>query len=114
MNKIFNEITEEIKSQDAKWGEQNHPSLDQTLLNRISGCTEKRMAEEYEIPNQERAKILCNIHAKRKTLTFAHIAVEELSEAICTFNESEMRKELVQLAAVIVQWVQTIDRRSKK
>jgi len=31
---IIEEIKEERKKQDQKWGEQTHPCLDQTLLNR--------------------------------------------------------------------------------
>lgn len=54
---ITDEILAERKRQDVKWGEQNHPSFDQTLLGRSGGCTPQRMAKEYEIPREALAKL---------------------------------------------------------
>jgi len=113
MENVFEEIREERKRQEEKWGEQNHPSLDQVLLNRDRGCEPERMCEEYEIPTEARAKFLCSLAEERKQQTFARIAVEELCEAVSAESEVRVRAEVVQLAAVCVKWIEAIDRRIK-
>jgi len=106
MENIFQEIKEERKRQDEKWGEQNHPCLDQSLINR----SPERMCEEYEIPTEERAKQLCDRNFNTKSGTFAHIAIEEMSEVVSAFDIHKRREELIQLGAVCVAWVEKIDR----
>lgn len=108
---VFAEIASERKRQDAKWGVQNHPSVDAVLEGRVGGCSPDRMCEHYEIPSEARAKFMCQNAALHGECTFTHIAVEELSEAVSAENDIDRRVELVQLAAVIVQWIQAIDRR---
>jgi hypothetical protein len=105
---VFDEIQAERARQDAKWGQQDHPSIPPILADRHP----TRWCEEYEIPTEERAKFMCQTAAKRGECTFTHIAVEELSEAVECKDDAERRGELVQLAAVIVQWIQAIDRRA--
>lgn len=109
---VLGEIADERQRQDAKWGEQNHPSLDIVLLNRPGGCTPERMAEQYEIPSEARAKFLCQTNAERGTCTYAHILIEEVAEAIAAgvTSEDALRTELVQTAAVVVAWIEKIDR----
>lgn len=110
MEYILNEIKKERTKQDLKWGIQNHPILDHTLIDRDP----TRMCEEYEIPTENRAKQLCEINAKRGTLTFMHILVEEISEAAsCKNNIDALRKELIQVAAVAVAMVDSLDRNNK-
>lgn len=110
MKEIFEEVVVERQRQDIKWGIQNHPSIDQTLLNREGGCSEERMCEEYEIPSQTRAKFLCDNATKNGELTWTHIALEELSEVVCAKDDNERRTELIQLKSVILAWIQCIDR----
>ncbi len=110
MENILQEIRDERLRQDTKWGIQNRPCLDQALLNREGGCTSERMCEEYEVPTEDRAKFLCTKAFLNKTGTYAHIAVEEMSEVISAFDINERRVELVQLAAVCVAWLEKIDR----
>lgn len=110
MEKIFNEIKLEREKQDAKWGEQNHPILDQILIDR-SG---ERMCEEYEIPTEDRARQMVNIHAERGDLTYMHILMEEISEvASCGANTEELRKELIQSASVLVAMIESLDRNGR-
>jgi hypothetical protein len=45
------------------------------------------------------------------TVTFADILVEEVFEALAESNADRLRAELIQTAAVCVQWVQAIDGR---
>lgn len=111
---VLSEVIEERGRQDTKWGEQNHPDVDQILMTRPGGCTPQRMAEEYEIPNAGRAKVHTDLRARQGQVTWAHIAVEELAEAVeaaALGDEDTVRTEVVQLAAVCVQWAQAIDRR---
>ena len=112
--RVLVDVLTERTRQDAKWGEQNHPSVDAVLMGRSGGCGPERMADEYEIPWADRAKALCDDAAERGECTWAHIAVEELCEAVEAAVESDAacRGELVQLAAVIVAWIQCIDRRA--
>ena len=107
---VWLEIMQERDRQDKKWGEQNHPSVDQVLFNR--GASADRMCDEYEIPTEVRAKALLEMRMQRGALTFAHIAVEELSEVVAASNDVDRREELVQLAAVAIQWIEAIDRRA--
>lgn len=106
---ILNEIVQERNHQDRKFGFQVHPCLDHTLLNREGGCTPERMCEHFEIPTEARAKFLCNNSFKNGQGTFAHIAIEELSEAVSEFNIYTRRAEVIQLASVCVAWVESID-----
>ncbi len=110
LSRIFGDIAAERSRQVQKWGVQNHASLIPILLNRPGGCDAARMCEELEIPSETRAKFLCQ---SSQPDTFAAIAIEELSEAVsCLDDERAMRTELVQLAAVVVAWVEAIDRRT--
>jgi len=110
---ILDEIVEERNRQDSKWGVQTHPCLDETLLNRDGGCTPERMCEHYEIPSEGRAKFLCDNSFEKGEGTYAHIALEEFSEAVSEFDIVKRRQEVLQLAAVCVAWIESIDRQNK-
>lgn len=107
MENVLNEIKDERLKQEAKWGQQNHPILDPILLDRPP----VRMCQEYEIPSENRARQMCETHANRGDLTYMHILMEEVSEAAsCGRNTSSLRKELIQVAAVAVAMVESLDR----
>ena len=112
---IYKEIEAEIERSEAKHGIQDDiPSLDQTLLNRKGSCDAQRMAEEYEVPTADRAQFLTDNRMKHRQHTHAHIVVEELCEAIaCLKDEDAMRKELIQLACVVVKWIKALDHQKK-
>lgn len=120
---ILGEVENERRRQDWRWGEQNHPDVDQVLMNRVGGCSPQRMAEHYEIPSAQRAKHLCKRAAAEEEVTFAHILLEEVCEAIeaatnrntdaTPQNAAALRTELIQVAAVVVAWVEKIDREQK-
>lgn len=101
---IFKEIAAEIERSNVKHGDNsNLPSLDQTLLKRIGGCTAKRMAEEYEMPTEERAKFKTDNKFSMGQVTHADIVIEELAESIaCLNDEVKTRGELIQLACKAV------------
>lgn len=107
---VLQEIAAERVAQDAKWGEQNHPLVDPVLRNR----PHTRMAEEYEIPTALRATRLCQMAAERGQVTWLHILSEEVSEFMAaaqhTDDRAYARAEMVQVAAVAVAVIESIDR----
>lgn len=107
---ILTEITNERKRQDAKWGEQNHPILDAGFIARHPD----RIAAFYEIPTERRAKHMCEASADVDQCTWLHILIEEVSEvASCGYRITDMRKELVQVAAVTVAMIASLDRNGR-
>jgi hypothetical protein len=48
------------------------------------------------------------------TITFEHILTEEWGEAIAESDPNLLRAELIQVAAVAVQWIEAIDARGVK
>lgn len=111
---IIDEIKEERKKQDEKWGVQTHPCIDLDLLERKGSCTPQRMCEHYEIPTETRAKFLCDNSFKNQKGTYAHIALEEFAEVVSEFDIKKRRTELVQLTAVCLAWLESLDRQIPK
>jgi len=109
MEHIFDQVRAERKRQDEKWGPQSWPSVD-TLLEGRGDM--QRLCEEYEIPTENRAKFLCENAFEKKRGTWAHIAIEEMAEVVSAGNEIDRYKELIQLIAVCVAWVQDIQNRA--
>ena len=95
---ILREVEHERDRQDAKWGQQDHLSVHPLAW--------------YDIASEGDAKNSCEAATKAKQLSWADIAIEELSEAIFAEDDDARREELVQLAAVAVAWIACIDRRN--
>lgn len=105
-------VMAERERQDAKWGEQNHPDgtggwcvLDGGALLRapLTGGDRRYEAEE--------AQADCDLAAREGRLTWRHILLEEVYEALAEDDPARLRAELVQVAAVASAWVEAIDRR---
>ncbi len=130
---VLDDIAKERDRQDKKWGKQTHADVDRDLTHRRGGCDAYRMAEEYEIPSAPRAKNNCETRARQDKCTFGHILVEEVAEAIEAATELQcqlavngdresligdrniaLQKELIQVAAVCVQWVEFLRERREK
>lgn len=92
---IHDEIVAEEIRQDEKWGEQNHKFL--------TGSVTTEMAD--------RAKAATDASTKNGTLSWELILAEEVFEAFSARTTSELREELVQVAAVTAQWIAAIDRK---
>ena len=108
---ILWEVAIERARQDDKWGEQNHSN---------GTGTEWTGALVPWLWNEDRAthiamlaKVACERKAEYGKLTFLDIALEEIAEAFAETDEQKLRAELVQSAAVIVNWIGAIDRRSR-
>lgn len=101
---IYDEIIAERGRQDAKWGEQNHESV-----------PNDDDVREYWVSKEQTAKLICSAKLGGEgALTFQDIAFEEFAEVCAAPDDVARREELVQLAAVCVQWIEAIDRRKNK
>ncbi len=68
------------------------------------------MWELYGIPTQKKAKHMTNSKAKLGMLTYTDIALEELCEAVSEFDARARYAEVIQLAAVCLNWAAKIRR----
>ncbi|WP_344865700.1 hypothetical protein [Planomonospora alba] len=93
--RVLGEIGAERAAQDARWGIQDVPD----------GTGPQGAAAA------ERAKGETAAAAADGTLTWRHILVEEVLEALAEDDPGALRAELVQVAAVAAKWIQAIDRR---
>lgn len=107
---VLDEVADERRKQDAKWGVQNHPlgfgphSHGAGILDTVSAARASGKSHE------EWAKFQCQQAAKRGDVTWAHIMHEEHVEAMTAPSPEAARAELIQLAAVCVAAVECIDR----
>lgn len=97
---VLDEVSAERRRQDAKWGEQNH-----------SGGTKSDWWREFGIRASDAIEA-CNNSFTDGRGTWAHILIEEVAEAMDA-EGSQLREELIQVAAVAVAWVESMDRRMK-
>ena len=97
MNEVLLEVSRERAAQDEKWGEQNHPD-----------GTHKDLASMANLRRNQ-----CDRAAAEGCVTFRHILAEEVAEAFAEEDSESLRAELIQVAAVAVSWIESIDRRNK-
>lgn len=91
--------------QDMRWGESNHPDLPAGVA---SPCA------WFGIPTADAARQRCEDAFRRGMGSLAHILLEEVSEAIeVAADPAKLRGELVQVQAVCIKWIETIDRRTE-
>lgn len=110
---VVHEVLKERARQDAKWGEQNHPDLSPEF----DGAEVGEVHEEMGVLLADDAKAQVERRARRGALGYADIALEEFAEAIeaaALRDTKALRTELIQTAAVLVAWVECIDRRTAK
>lgn len=106
---ILYEVADETVRQDEKWGEQNHPDL---LPEEYSHRTYHFTAEAWKRTNDARvAKANADGALPDRNCAWDGILLEEVYEALAESDPAKLRAELVQVAAVAVQWVAAIDRR---
>lgn len=96
---VLHEIARERESQDARWGEQNHPNFAEDHDFELMGWVANMVKRQ------------CDRAAEVGKLSWANILFEEVAEALSEDNEDFLRAELVQVAAVAAAWVECIDRR---
>ena len=106
---VLSEVAEERRRQDQKWGEQNHPDTD--WFSSQAQCVDLDLPFECDIKELNADAVV------EGKLTWVHILAEEFAEAAaaaCDKPVAELRKELIQVAAVAVAWVECIDRKNGK
>ena len=101
---MLDEVAADCARQDAKWGQQNHPDGTGTDAEVVPLWQGEDFAEW--------AKTATDAAAVAGDVTWRHILLEEVAEAFAESDETKLRTELVQAAAVASQWVEAIDRRS--
>ncbi|MGQ0776298.1 MAG: hypothetical protein ACT4NY_18040, partial [Pseudonocardiales bacterium] len=97
LNRVLADITAEREAQHAIYGVQ-HQLPDGT------GQQWTQLADN--------ARRECEQAATAGQLTWRHILLEEVAEALAEEDPARLRRELVQVVAVGVQWLQAIDNRS--
>ena len=96
----------ETKRQVEKWGVQHHPDFVQWYdSDPVGRCI------AYGVPSEDAAKEQCQTRNYGKGDDWAAILIEEVSEAISAVG-ADIRKELIQVAAVALSWVADIDERT--
>lgn len=101
---VLFEIDLERERQEQKWGQQNHPDgTGPNLLMPIGGIT----ADLYRESMVDRCDLMHQVGAG----TWEHILTEEYAEAMAEADPAVLRRELIQVAAVAVAWIEAIDRR---
>ena len=96
-NPLFAEVSGELDRQFEQWGEQNHP-------NGTGGA--------YWTAAANAAKSATDRAVKQNAVTWTQILDEEMKEAFAEENPARIREELIQVAAVALQWAAAIDRRA--
>lgn len=92
----YSDLVEEMERQDAKWGEQNHPDGTEVSI--------------YK-PHADYARSECEKAFAAGKGTWLHILREEVLEAFAEEDREKLKNELLQIAAVCIQWRRAIDRR---
>lgn len=96
------EIIIERGRQDLKWGELDTKDF---LMPDGTGEAYRHHAND--------ARSSCDLAAKEGRLTWRHILMEEVMEALAEDDPEKLAKELVQISAVGAKWLETIHRRQE-
>ncbi len=100
---VLSEVRAERLRQDEQWGEQNHP--DGTGPGFVWSFT----GPAEHVRDSVRATVQHDATLHRTS--WRDVLLEEVAESFAEDDPAKLRAELVQVAAVAVQWVQAIDRR---
>lgn len=101
--RVLADVVRERARQDVKWGQQNH----------TDGTGERvEVIPLWDgVDFADFAKKSTDFAARAGVVTWRDILLEEVAEAFAESDPDLLRAELVQVAAVAVQWVEAIDRR---
>lgn len=112
---VLEEVSQERGRQDAKWGEQNHPNGTGDQVALLHGWTLPKQLGLVPVTMGAfayTARSVTDAAAEAGTVTFADILLEEVAEAFAEEDPAKLREELIQVAAVAVAWIETIDRKA--
>lgn len=99
MSNVLSEILFERIKQEQEWGEQNHPDGTGNYIWTFNATQAKLRNEDLKSVGE---------------LSFLEILYEEVMEAFAETDPKKLRDELIQVAAVAVCWIESIDRRDKE
>jgi hypothetical protein len=94
---IMADIAREWQKQDKKWGEQHLPD---------------GTDPDFFRPLADAVRVKTDLATQNGMLMWVDILYEEFYEACAESSWPELRKELIQVAAVCVAWVEDGDQRS--
>lgn len=97
--RALDDVAAERDRQRSKWGQQ-------TLPDGTGG-------EPWDQIERDTARQRCDQAMQAGQLQWRHVLEEEVAEALAETDPTALRAELVQVAAVAVQWVEALDRRKK-
>lgn len=108
--RVLNEIGTERYRQDEKWGEQNHPDIYEDSASRR--LYYESMARHWKAKNDARVEAQnAKGTPKDRNAGWDGILLEEVFEALAEEDPVRLRAELIQVAAVATNWIESIDRR---
>lgn len=93
--RILQDIADERARQDTRWGVQSHPDGTGPAFDRLLEQTRQQIADAVAAG----------------AVTWRHIFLEEVVEALAETGPVALRTELVQVAAVATNWAEHLDRR---
>jgi hypothetical protein len=114
MADVLNDVFSERIQQDRKFGEQNWPNgtgPTKRPLQDIERLSVVPIGRSFAYRIKSNAQVVCEAAVKSGVITFRDILLEEVFEALAEGDDLALRAELIQVAAVAVNWVQAIDRR---
>lgn len=92
-------VAVERHRQDQKWGAQDHPSFSH---------------EKLDLVDREAVLGVCKALIERGETSWDAVLLEEVCEALAERDDAErLERELVQVAAVCVAWVECLRRRQR-
>ncbi|PZG12966.1 hypothetical protein C1I95_24720 [Micromonospora craterilacus] len=112
--RVLYEVARERSRQDAKFGPQNHPDGTgprQAIAIGIGHMGE--IADQMRRATNAAAGRLPGLE-HHGPLTWRHVLLEEVFEALAEDDPAKLRTELVQVAATATVWIEAIDRRLAK
>lgn len=110
---VLTEVAAERVRQDGIWGEQNHPDGTSVPMACELMWSLRRPHEGFVEEPSVVARRLNQEAIEASRLTWAHILLEEVCEALEERDPERLREELIQVGAVSVAWAEAISRRAK-
>ena len=98
-NIIALKILAERERQDAKWGQQNHANGTGPTVGKKRWTLYPGLMKEW-----------VDLRSELGSVTWADILMEEIAEAFDESDPVKLEEELIQCAAVIVAWIESIAR----
>lgn len=107
VNDVLGEVLCERLAQHLKWGRQDHPQGTGPVTHPLSSIPHPNAGAHAQARHFRR---LADVRGANGRLTWADILLEETFEALAEDDPEKLRAELVQVAAVAVAMIESLDR----